>query len=273
MTSGRSKQEILDAARSLGARGDRASMEELAAAAGVSVRTLYRRFGGRSALLRELGCRPPPGARERVLEAALELVGRRGLTALSMDELAEAAGVSRATLYRLFPGKAALFGALVRAYSPWEAVAEVLEAMPDAPPEKVVPAVGRAIAAALAGRTALVLRIVHEVLKGDPDTLTGVKRTMGRGLPDLIRYLEAQMAAGRLRPLHPVIALQLLVGPIVVHQLTRPLAESLLGFPEPTEQVVDRMVESWLRAMAIGAPAKSASSGGTVDEDGRAGTR
>jgi hypothetical protein len=100
-----------------------------------------------------------------------------------------------------------------------------------------------------------------------------VKRTMGRGLPDLIRYLEAQMAAGRLRPLHPVIALQLLVGPIVVHQLTRPLAESLLGFPEPTEQVVDRMVESWLRAMATGAPAKPASSGGTVDEDGRAGTR
>ncbi len=272
MPGGRSKQEVLAAMRSL-PTGGRSTMGELALAAGVSVRTLYRLFGGRSALLRELGCPPPRGARERILEAALELVGRRGLAALSMDELAGAAGVSRATLYRLFPGKAALFGALVRTYSPWEAVAEVLQAAPDGPPEEVVPAVGRAVAAALEGRTALVLRIVHEILEGDPDTLEGVKRTMGRGLPDLIRYLEVQMAAGRLRPVHPVIALQLLIGPIVVHRLTRPLAESLLGFAEPEERVIDRMVEAWLRAMAAGGATKPASWGGVVEEEGHAGRR
>jgi AcrR family transcriptional regulator len=225
-------------------------MEELAAAAGVALRTLYRLFGSRQALLREAGCAPAPTARELILEAALELVGRHGLAELSMDELAVAAGVSRATLYRLFPGKSALFGGLIRAYSPWEGVADAIETMPDGRPEEVMPAVGQAMAEALEGRTGLLLRIVIELLKGDPDTAEGMRRGMARGLPDLVQYLGRQMAAGRLRRMHPVLAFQLLAGPIVAHLLTRPLAESLIGFRTPPNEVVDQIVEAWLRAMA-----------------------
>src|SRR6266498_872154 len=85
------------------------SMEELAARAGVSRATLYRLFGSQQSLLQELGVEAPPMVRSRILDTALDLVGRHGLAELSMEELAAAAGVSRATLYRLFPGKAALF--------------------------------------------------------------------------------------------------------------------------------------------------------------------
>jgi len=42
---------------------------------------------------------------ERILTAALGLVGRRGVRRLGMQEIAEAAGVSRGTLYRYFPSK------------------------------------------------------------------------------------------------------------------------------------------------------------------------
>ena len=42
---------------------------------------------------------------ERILTAGLELIGRRGVRRLGMRELAEAAGVSRGTLYRYFPSK------------------------------------------------------------------------------------------------------------------------------------------------------------------------
>src|SRR5437773_12543073 len=90
------------------------SMDELAARAGTSRATLYRLFGSQQDLLRELGVEPPATLRSRVLETALDLVGRDGLAELSMDELAARAEVSRATLYRLFPGKAALFAELVR---------------------------------------------------------------------------------------------------------------------------------------------------------------
>lgn len=245
-----SRHEVVAAARRAGA-GDRPpTMEELAVTAGVSVRTLYRHFGSRQLLLRELGYSPKPTARELILEAALELVGRHGLAELSMDHLAVAAGVSRATLYRLFSGKSALFQGLIRAYSPWEAVADAIDAKPDAPPEELIPAVGRAMAGAMEGRMGLLIRIVLELVKGDPDTTEGMGRSMARGLPDLVRYLDSQMAAGRLRRMHPVLAFQLLAGPIVAHLLTRPLAESLIGFRTPPAEVVDQIVDAWLRAMA-----------------------
>jgi AcrR family transcriptional regulator len=224
-------------------------MGEVAAAAGVAVRTLYRLFGSREALLGEAGVAPEPTARQRILDAALELVGRHGLAELSMDELAATAGVSRATLYRLFPGKSALFGELIRVFSPWEPVADVLDAVPDGHPNDVIPAVAQAIAGAMHDRVGLLLRMVFELLQRDPDTAEGMRHSMARGLPDLVGYLSNQMQAGRLRQLQPVLAVQLLAGPIVVHLLTRPLAGELIGSQTPQESL-DEFVHAWLRAMA-----------------------
>lgn len=252
MAASKSRDEVLAAIRRVVPDGTQPTMDELAAAAGVSLRTLYRLFGSRQALLEELEQDLPPAARDRILESALELVGKGGLAELSMDELAEDAGVSRATVYRLFPGKSALFRELVQTYSPWEAVADVIETAAGAPPAQVMPAVGRAISGAMAGRTGLLLRIVFEILKGDPDTAEGARHSLSRGLPDLIQYLSEQMAAGRLRKMHPVVAFQLLAGPIVVHQLTRPLAALIRSerFNKPEEEVVAEMIAAWLRAMA-----------------------
>jgi len=241
---------VVAAARLACADGRQPTMEELAAAAGVGVRTLYRMFGSRQALLRVAGCAQEPTARELILEAALELVGRHGLAELSMDELAAAAGVSRATLYRLYPGKSALFGGLMRAYSPWEGVATAIEALPDGRPEEVMPAVGHAMAAALEGRTGLLLRMVFELLKADPDTAEGMRHGMARGVPDLVQYLSAQMAAGRLRRMHPILATQLLAGPIVTQLLMQPLTESLIGFELSPSEAVDEIVDAWLRSRA-----------------------
>jgi AcrR family transcriptional regulator len=225
-------------------------MEALARATGVAVRTLYRLFGSRQALLREAGCQPKPTARQRILDEALDQVGRHGLARLSMDELAAAAGVSRATLYRLFPGKSALFGELIRTFSPWEPVADVLDGMPNGHPEDVIPAVAWAIAEAMHGRVDLLLRMVVELRQGDPDTAEGMRHSLARGLPDLMNYLHAQMRKGQLRQMDPVVALQLLAGPIVVHLLTRPLAQALTDFDTPQSQVLDDIVHAWLRAMA-----------------------
>ena len=67
------------------------------------------------------------------------MVGADSLAALSMDELAVRAGVSRATLYRLFPGKPALFTSLLRTYSPLEPVSSLVSAMRDQTPDVVMP--------------------------------------------------------------------------------------------------------------------------------------
>ena len=68
---------------------------------------------------------PPRGrprserARKAILEAAAELLLARGLSAVSMDAVAERAGVSKATIYRWWPSKETL--ALDALYTEWAA--------------------------------------------------------------------------------------------------------------------------------------------------------
>src|SRR5580704_19277744 len=49
---------------------------------------------------------------ERILSATLRLIARRGVKRLGMQEVSEAAGVSRGTLYRYFPSKEQLLAAV-----------------------------------------------------------------------------------------------------------------------------------------------------------------
>jgi AcrR family transcriptional regulator len=235
------------------------SMDELAVRAGVSRATLYRLFGNQQQLLHELGLQRPPILRDRILDTALELVGRHGLAELSMDELATRAGVSRATLYRLVPGKEALFAELVRRFSPFEPIAAVLETIGERPPAEVIPAIAQAMAAAMDGHLGLLLQLLFELSHSDPDdhgggtdANQGAARAM-RTLPLVAGYLDQQMAAGRLRRMDPVLAMQALAGPIVMHLLMPASAQSQAGaghgVPRPLEGVVDELVGLWLRAM------------------------
>jgi AcrR family transcriptional regulator len=244
------------------------SMDELATRAGVSRATLYRLFGNQQHLLHELGLQPPPTVRSRILDTALELVGRHGLAELSMDELAATAGVSRATLYRLVPGKEALFAELVRRFSPFEPIAAVLEAAGDRPPAEVIPAIAQAMAAAMDGHIGLLLQLLFELSRSDPDRHGGADTHQDaaqamRTLPLVAGYLDQQMAAGRLRRMDPVLAMQALAGPIVMHLLMQASTAAQSGAGHgvalPLEGVVEELVGIWLRAMTPGDRQQAAS--------------
>ena len=229
-------------------------MAEFAAAAGVSRTSFYRAFESREALLEALDVQPEPGARERILDAALKLVGAHGLSALSMDDLAVRAEVSRATLYRLFPGKPALFTSLLHEYSPLDPVTSLLMTRRQEPPQVVMPEIARTVYrtfnAAGESRVGVLRALFFEISSLAPDTAEAAQEVLRTMVGSLVMYLLEQMHAGRLRQVHPLLALQSFVGPIFFHLMTRTLAERVLGFDIEGEQSVTLLAEGWLRAMA-----------------------
>jgi AcrR family transcriptional regulator len=247
------RDRILGVARGLLAKGDGPTVAELAAAAGVSRASFYRAFGSREALLEALEVQPEPGARDRILEAALTLVGARGLTELSMDDLASQSGVSRATLYRLFPGKGPLFTSLVHRYSPLDPVSELLATAGDTPPEVLMPEIARTVYRTLYGegesRLGLLRALFFEISSLAPDTAEAAQEAIRTMVGALAMYLMENMRAGRLRTMPPLLALQSFVGPIFFHLMTRPLAERMLGLDIAGEQAVTLLAEGWLRSM------------------------
>jgi AcrR family transcriptional regulator len=247
------RRRILTHARSLLGRGERASVERIASAAGVSKAAFYREFPSRTALLDELRLEPEPDSRERILRAALELIGAGGLAALSMDELATRAGVSRATLYRLFPGKPALFVEVVRVFSPLEPVTSKINELQEEPPEIVMPELARTIYRVIAGPGSpgigLLRAVFIEVSAFSDEAEAAAREIATTALATAGMYVMSQMGAGRLRRMPPLVALQAFIGPVFFHLLTRPLAERVMGLDMDGEQAVTLLAETWLRAM------------------------
>lgn len=224
------------------------SVDDIASAAGVSKSTFYRSFPSRSALLAELELGPEIDSRQRILDAAVELLQRQTLSQLSMDELAKVAGVSRASLYRVFPGKTALFRALLLAFSPFEPVMALLDARGHELPEQLIPDLVTTAYRAVAPRVGVARTLIAEVTSMTPETSEAFRQTGLQAFTRLAAYLEAQMQGGHLRRRPPLLALQSLIGGVMMHLLATPL---LLGDGSRSihEDAVRTIAEIWLRGM------------------------
>jgi TetR/AcrR family transcriptional repressor of mexJK operon len=236
------RRQVMVAARQVLATDPDARIEAITSRAGISRATFYRHFGSRQALLESVEHEPRPDARTRILVAAQEMLMRSSLADLAMDDLARTADVSRGTLYRIFPGKAALLQALIETYSPFEAVRAIVKDHRHEAPDVVLPLVGRAIAGVAGQRLGLLRAIFLEVTSGSAEAISGMRPVFNATLLVLAEYMAEQMTLGRIRPMHPLIALQSFIGPVFFHLMTRPAMERVVELPMPAEEAIDTLV-------------------------------
>jgi hypothetical protein len=65
--------------------------------------------------------------------------------------------------------------------------------------------------------------------------------------------MQEQMEAGRLRRMHPLIAIQAFAGPIIAHVLLRPVMADL-NIQLDSETAVREFALNWVRGMTPEAP-------------------
>lgn len=97
----------------------------------------------------------------QVVEGAVTVFLREGYAGASVDDIAQAARVSKATLYSYFPDKAQMFAAAMRAETARLHASFSLDVAPGLPPEAGVPQIMGAIADWLADPARIRLCRIH----------------------------------------------------------------------------------------------------------------
>ena len=142
--------------------------------------------------------RPLP-TEQRLLEATLVCLARHGIAKTTLDDVAREAGVSRATLYRYFPGKQALLSAAVTAEAARIAATVDAAGAQGHDLEDAVVAMMRTAAHELSRQAALQFALAHEpeqvlpylAFEGGDAFLAAAS---GAFAPTLGRYLPAERA-------------------------------------------------------------------------------
>jgi AcrR family transcriptional regulator len=239
----------------VGERGFEAvTVEAMARAACVSKATFYRIFPSKEAVRQALLAAgvaherlETRAGREALLDAAMEVFAASGYASATVDAIAQAAGMSKAGFYWHFAGKEAIFAAVIARYAPFEAVGRLVHEGEEAgaEPREILTGVLTEVVRALTPRFPLFRTIMLEAFQNPAVGELFRHHVLGVVLPIVGGYLTRQMAAGRLRPMHPAIALQALIGPLFLHLLTRDLFAPITDLP-PIEAVVDQIVTTFL---------------------------
>jgi AcrR family transcriptional regulator len=143
----------------------------------------------------------PPSSRERLIEAAAELFAKKGLTAATTREIAQAAGVNEVTLFRLFQNKQKLLESVLERVFGGE-VAEPPEHKPE-PGEGEVAALIRRYAwsyhARLSQNLALLRVLVGEIQLFQEHEQKVLKGIFGPARLELLRHLRNAQKCGLIR--------------------------------------------------------------------------
>jgi AcrR family transcriptional regulator len=193
---------------------------------------------------------PGDERRRQIIDAAATLFSRKGFRGTTTREIAEAVGVSEATLFKHFATKEDLYGAIIEAKSHGRRVLDT-----------AVDAAERGDDAAVLGTLA---REMIERTQADPTLmrLTFFSALEGHALSEIMfrsrvqqlddflsRYLAKRIASGAFRPVDPLQASWNFFGMVAYHVQRR----ELFGQKSPphltTERAVEEMVDLFLRGI------------------------
>jgi AcrR family transcriptional regulator len=234
-------EEILAIATQLWAQNQGAdfTMERLVEATGVSRATLYRRFGSREAILQRLAREQAIDVGElsrdmpsRIVEATRISLSRYGFAALTVEQIAQEAGVGPATIYRHFGSKEGLIEAFIKASSP-RLLIRSFTVNEESDLEADLILLATTLLEFIHDNQGLARIILFES-QGGAAILERVRASQGRTVTTLANFLSDHMALGNLQESDPFdlalafIGMLLGLGFIGPHSYERPFSDPKL---------------------------------------------
>ena len=177
--------------------------------------------------------------RERILNVAARLFVSEGYHGISMREIAQAAGVSKAGLYYHFQDKEALFlGVLTANLERVEHIIEMSREQAGSTRERITRFV-QGIFALPPEQRAIIRLATQEISHLQPETQRAFARLYQRKFVDQIEVVfEEGVEAGELRPVNPRVATWALLG--MLYPLLYPVHERYISSdPTVLEQMLD----------------------------------
>jgi TetR/AcrR family transcriptional regulator, repressor for uid operon len=175
-----------------------------------------------------------PEVTAKVVEGALRAIARFGITKLTVDDVAREAGISRATLYRYFPGRGAVLAAVVESET-----ARLQQGLDDALAETTSLSEALAAVAGFGARAFVGHEALQHLLATEPGTV--LPHLCFSGADTLLR-----VAADRIAP-----HLCRFMGPLEARRTGELLARIVLSYalappPGPTEAAVLSVVREFV---------------------------
>ncbi|MGH8292775.1 MAG: TetR/AcrR family transcriptional regulator [Gammaproteobacteria bacterium] len=190
-----------------------------------------------------------PGKRETILEAAKKVFLDVGFGAASMDAIAEAAKVSKQTVYNHFGSKEELFAAMVRD-SCENVTLAFAEAAKDGNPEKTLHAIARHFMSMVFAEDKLAM---HRILMAEVPRFPDLGRIFYQSGPAMIRqfltdYFKEQNRRGTLKVDNPKITAEQFISMVTSCRLRSELGVEPVPNDEVREQYISNAVSLIIKA-------------------------
>ena len=163
--------------------------------------------------------------RDAIFDAAAMLFSSSGFDGVSTDDIARTAEVNKAMIYYHFADKLALYRAIVGdGLKTMSESAGRIAVSSSSPPDKL-DAFIEAFVRMTETRPWMPAMMLREIAEGaprlDPDTMAHMRGVIG----NFAAILKQGQASGAFRDVHPVLAYESIVGPIIINAARERVAE------------------------------------------------
>lgn len=187
--------------------------------------------------------------RQRIVEAAVDLFSRKGFRGTRTREIAEAAGISEAMIYRHFATKRELYSAIIEAKSATEALlASAASAARKKDDAGVLLAVGLKMIEQTEADPSLMRLLLFSALEGHELSEIFFESRVKRLHEFLSSYIRGRIKEGRFRAMDAMVAARGFIG-MIVHYL---LIHELFGVKRPPRSSPEKVMELFVSVFLKG---------------------